>query len=699
MKPELIVIDTNEGVIELITYLNTVDNFVALDTETTGVTKSSEVIGYSICAEETKAYYVILAKWNKDTGKLEYLETKNTVLDVMSILKTKDLIGHNFIFDAWMIENNFKIRLIENLHTDTMILAHLLDENRRVGLKELASSLFGEDSTKEAKEMKDSVLANGGQLTKSCYEMYKADSYLMGKYGAKDALLTYKLFLALIPDLYEQELDQFFYVEESMPLLKGPTYELNTTGIQIDGKALSVLKKTLEAECLEAKDFIHQEIKKHVQTKYPGTNKKNGFNIGSSQQLSWLLFGVLGLEFSTLTKGGKTVCKDIGERLPYTLSAKRAFISECERRKDEVYQAEYTRNGKKVKAKKLKDPWCYIACDKKTLAKLSHKYRWIERLLEYQKKIKMLKTYVIGLEPHIHYGIIHPSYLQHGTKTGRYSSKIPNMQNLPRNDKRVKACFVARPGKVFVGADYSQLEPRVFSYYSKDPRLMAAFDGSSDFYSVVGMEVFEKFDCTPQKDGDKNAFGVKYKDLRDLSKVIALASAYGSTANQLAPTTGKSVEDTEQDIDKYFEQFPGVLKMMLEAHELVKKQGFVKNLFGRPRRIPDAKNITKIYGKLPHSELPYEARKMLNMACNARIQGTGGSLINRASIKYVSNRDKLEIIAPIICQVHDFLAVECSIEDKETVALLLQDAMENTNKLEGIDLEAIPKIGMNLAEI
>jgi DNA polymerase I-like protein with 3'-5' exonuclease and polymerase domains len=174
-----------------------------------------------------------------------------------------------------------------------MILAHLLNENRRVGLKELTTTMFGESAAQEQKEMKESIVANGGETTKASYELYKADAQLIAHYGAKDALLTYKLFVALVPELYEQKLDTFFYDEESMPLLRGPTYQLNTTGVQIDGKALVTLQKTLEIEIAEAKHFVHYEIASHVKDKYPGTTKKNHFNSGSSSQLSWLLFGHL----------------------------------------------------------------------------------------------------------------------------------------------------------------------------------------------------------------------------------------------------------------------------------------------------------------------------------------------------------------------------------------------------------------------
>lgn len=692
---QLIVVDTVSAIRELGGYLADKD-LVAYDCETTGLTKYDEVIGFSVCAEEDKAFYVILGKWNVEEQKLRFpADIMIEAINLLIKLEGKDLIMHNAVFDCMMAEAHFGLRLIDSLHTDTMVLAHLLDENRRVGLKELAKQYFGEDSVKEQEEMKASIAANGGSLTKASYELYKADPYLIGRYGAKDALLTYKLFLELVPELYTQCLHKFFYEEESMPLLKTVTYELNTTGLQVDTARMTTLKKQLETECLEAKAFIYQEIDKHVKDKYPGTTKKNGFNIGSSSQLSWLLFGKLELEFNTLTDAGKVICKALNLKLPYTFKAKRDFIELCKQAKDDIHQPAATVNGKVVKAKKIKDPWSYIACDKATLKKLSSKFRWIDRLLEYQRKQKLLNTYIKGIETRIQYGVIQPSYLQHGTTSGRFASRNPNLQNLPRDDQRIKECFVARQGKMFVSADYSQLEPRVFSYYSQDKRLMSAFNGTNDFYSVVGMSVYNKTDCTPQKEGSPNAFGVKYKKLRDMAKTIALATAYGATAFQLMKTTGKNEEDTQQDIDNYFEEFSGVKKMMDEAHALAKKNGFVTNLFGRPRRMPDAKNIEKIYGT---GQLPYEARNLLNLAVNHRIQSTGASICNRAAIKFYQDCKTANISCKLVSQVHDELIAECNQQDAEDVAMLLQNAMQTATILEGIELEAIPRITNNLAK-
>src|ERR1700677_2435570 len=536
MKPELIVIDTLKGLKALGEYLYDFE-YIAYDCETTGLTQRHEVIGFSVCAEESKAFYVILHKFDDQLKPIIEEGYQEEAKRLIQYLKSFKLIMHNGVFDCMMAEAYFKVRLIDSLHTDTMILAHLLDENRRIGLKELGASMYGEDSTEEAKLMKASVAANGGTLTKDAYEMYKADSHLMGRYGAKDAWLTYKLFLDLVPELYEQGLEDFFYKDESMPLLRGPTYELNTTGLQVDTKGLTQLKKTLEAECLEAKDFIYQEIAVHIKQKYPGTAKKNTFNIGSSGQLSWLLFGQLGLEVNTLTKAGKNLAKELGIKA-YPPSGKRQFISQVLGIEGTVWKLGALINGKKKAAKKYPAPWKFLAVDKLTLKKFAPRIKWVEKLLEYQRKTKLLNTYVKGIEDRTNYGIIQPSFLQHGTTSGRYSSRNINFQNLPRDDKRIKDIIVSRSGKTFIGADYSQLEPRVFAYFSKDARLLLSFSNGTDFYSTIGMEVYQKSDCMPQKDGSPLAFGIKYKQLRDWSKTIALATTYGATARQLAPTTG-----------------------------------------------------------------------------------------------------------------------------------------------------------------
>lgn len=681
--------------------------FIAFDTETTGTTKDSEIIGFSICAEPEIGYYVITKSWNVVTKSLDTYETAQGAKSFIETLVGKSLVMHNAGFDAARVYDNYGVDLMPHVHTDTMILAHVLNENRLVGLKELGVSLFGQDAKAEQVAMKESVHKNGGLLTKECYELYKADAELIAQYGAKDAMLTLQIFYVLLDDLDKQGLYDFFYKDESMPLLRGPTYTMNTEGLRVNPKKLAELKKTLEAECLEAKAFIYREIEVHVKEKYPAEKPKDTFNMMSTKQLAWLLFFKLDNPFNTLTDTGRELCTALQMRLPYSNVQKRDFIRVVAESKGRIYEpAKFNpKTGKYGRPKKVGDPWNYIAAGRESLLKLSDKYKWVQKRLEYGKNLKLLNTYVEGIERQMTYNVIRPSFLQHGTTSGRYSSRRPNFQNLPRDDKRVKECIIAREGKVFVGADYSQLEPRVFASFSGDERLLASFKSGDDFYSVIGAEVFDKYDATMKKDDSPESFAVKYKHLRNITKIVALSATYGTTAHKMGPLIKKEVDEAQEIINDYFERFPSVLKLMLESHELAKKDGQVVNLFGRPRRMPKAKEITKIYGNKKHADLPYEVRNILNLAINHRIQSTGASIMNRAAIAFhnmcleLAKDDSRWAEVKMVMQIHDEIVVEAPEALGGDVVAVLKDAMEHTVELPGVDLIAEPKIAKNLGDL
>lgn len=70
-------------------------------------------------------------------------------------------------------------------------------------------------------------------------------------------------------------------------------------------------------------------------------------------------------------------------------------------------------------------------------------YRFCKNLLAYRKATKMRGTYVVGWQKHEREGRVHPTFLVHGTSTGRLSSTGPNAQNVPR-DKEIRR-LVALP--------------------------------------------------------------------------------------------------------------------------------------------------------------------------------------------------------------------------------------------------------------
>lgn len=104
--------------------------------------------------------------------------------------------------------------------------------------------------------------------------------------------------------------------------------------------------------------------------------------------------------------------------------------------------------------------------DAKTLNGLLDKHPIAAKVLRYRELAKMKSTYIDAL-PAIAQesgdGLVHTSFNQTVTTTGRLSSSNPNLQNIPvRTDfgRHIRECFVPlREGDVFVSADYSQIEP------------------------------------------------------------------------------------------------------------------------------------------------------------------------------------------------------------------------------------------------
>lgn len=691
---KLYVIRTPDQIRELQKYLEG-QTLVAVDTETTGLDKDARVIGYSVCAEIDVAYYVITKYWDKANKKLVELDNFSASKELIKSLEGKDLLMHNAVYDCELVDREFGIQLLPHVHTDTMLAAHLCNENQHIGLKEQGAIRFGVSAKKEQEEMKASIVANGGLCTKKNYELYKADPELIGRYGAKDTLLTYALFFELADQLIAEGLDKFFWEEETMPLLRTATYQLNTTGLKVDATRLEKLGKEIELNCLNLTTDINAAVTPLVQPEYDGKSKKGTFNFNSNQQLAWLLFIKMGFEFRRLTKKGREVAKELLGKIPYTAAAKREFIAEMQAL------------GQK--------PYKFMQVDKKTLILFSLKHKWVARLMELKKEQKILKTYVNGIQSKLRYNVIYPSFKQAGTVTGRYSSNNPNFQNLPRDDKRIKECIIARPGRILVGADYSQLEPRVFTALSQDPILLDSYANELDFYSTVGIPVFGKYECSANKK-DPNYFGKMFPLLRQVSKEIALSNAYGITAHKHADNdkirhadgSFYSVEECQELIDTYFERYVGIANMVRKAHRNVLNHDVVYSLYGRPRRIPEAESIRYTFGikeTIPDdqivdiSDMTYQQRTILNSGVNSPIQGTAASIVNRAAIAYVRQCALENLDAPIVMQVHDEIIVEPLEHQAARVFEILKDCMENTCKLPGVALVAEPKMAHRLSDL
>lgn len=134
--------------------------------------------------------------------------------------------------------------------------------------------------------------------------------------------------------------------------------------------------------------------------------------------------------------------------------------------------------------------------DVEVLEKLKMEDPIIEQILEYRQLQKLNSTYVEGLKPYINpvTNRIHSFFHQTITATGRISSTEPNLQNIPTRfelGKQVRKIFEPEDNKVYIDADYSQIELRVLAHMSQDVHMMQAFKNNEDIHRQAASKVFK----------------------------------------------------------------------------------------------------------------------------------------------------------------------------------------------------------------
>lgn len=221
---------------------------------------------------------------------------------------------------------------------------------------------------------------------------------------------------------------------------------------------------------------------------------------------------------------------------------------------------------------------------------------YIKDLLKYRELNKLLTTYIEPLPTKISSdGRLHGSFNQSATVTGRFASSNPNLQNLPYNARKM---FVAPKGKIIIGIDFSQIEPRFLSHITQDKDFMNPYETGRDLYAEIASRVFKK---PLEECGD----GSKY---RKMAKVILLGMMYGISSISLAETFGISNEEAEQLYMDFHGSYPVVKKWFDWINHLADTQGYVQTAWGRKRRFLGHTEVAKKYHTL-HSRLQKKLRK------------------------------------------------------------------------------------------
>ena len=315
------------------------------------------------------------------------------------------------------------------------------------------------------------------------------------------------------------------------------------------------------------------------------------------------------------------------------------------------------------------------------LDELSGQHPVVDMILEYRELTKLKSTYVDALPLQIHPedGRVHTSFSQTTAVTGRLSSSDPNLQNIPtRTDlgRRVRRGFLAGPGNVLVSLDYSQIELRIVAHMAGDQAMLNAFRAGQDIHATTAAAIY----------------GVPLekvtREMRRHSKAINFGLIYGMSAFGLTRTTELTLAESQDFVEAYFKQFPGVKKYLDGIRKEATQNGYVETMLGRRRYFPNLK------GSVNQVVRAREERE----AINAPIQGTAADIMKIAMIKIPPALAKAGLHGRMLLQVHDELVVECPSSELDELVRVVRKIMENAYKLD-IPLTTEARSGTNWDEL
>lgn len=403
---------------------------IAVDTETSGLNVRNNVDYFmAFCFSIPDMDVYVPFRHKTDNVSMSWLDNINR------ILTDKNLIWHNMKFDFHSVKTiGIDPLKWKGTHYDTLLLAHLLDEEMySKELDWLGRKFLGEGKKNEVQYHEMGRIFGYANITpQTAYE-----------YGGTDARLTRRLKELFWPKIVFEELDSV-YLETELPFNK-LLYKLEQRGVGVN------------------REFAQAKAKRG-RGRMGTISRELGLNPSSPVELGNYLLNELGLPVLEHTKS----CDDCTKR----------------------HLAVGTHVGRASFNKRVMEEYDeYLEPMDNPAAKRVAEYRG------WQKAVTSL--YEPLLEKVGPDGLIRTEFKLHGTVTGRLSANNPNLQQVPRSSAKVwngdaKSAFTSgREGMLLYGWDYSQLELRIAAAYGMERLLLTEFEREdADPFALLAPLVF-----------------------------------------------------------------------------------------------------------------------------------------------------------------------------------------------------------------
>ena len=298
------------------------------------------------------------------------------------------------------------------------------------------------------------------------------------------------------------------------------------------------------------------------------------------------------------------------------------------------------------------------------LQKLINKHPIVHAILDYRSYTKLKSTYLDALPALIdpQDGLIHTTFNQAVTATGRLSSNNPNLQNIPvrtANGREIRKAFVPRSQEyTLMAADYSQIELRIIAHLSGDPTMVADFNLGHDIHAATAAKVFHV------------PIDEVTKEQRSRAKAVNFGIIYGMSAFGLAERMEISRGEAADIIKKYFEEYAGIKEYINRSIALAKERGYAETIMGRRRYLRDINAANATVRNFAERN-----------AINAPIQGSSADMIKIAMIGIHNELNRLHMQSKMILQVHDELVFDAHLDELSELKSIVNEKMVNAMPL------------------
>jgi DNA polymerase I-like protein with 3'-5' exonuclease and polymerase domains len=254
-----------------------------------------------------------------------------------------------------------------------------------------------------------------------------------------------------------------------------------------------------------------------------------------------------------------------------------------------------------------------------------------------------------------------------GTRTGRFSSSNPNLQQVPSRDKLaplIRGLFIPEDGESWCKLDYSQQEPRIAVHYA----LACGFKGAEAAReSYLRGEDFYKFIT--------EAAGITRRQAKDLT----LGRMYGMGFKKMAEKLRCSDHEATEILSAFDNGAPFLKKLSDQASRNAKNRGYIQTIGGRHRHFETYVPVGDRHSpplKRDEAEIKWGVVPLERFGChkalNSLIQGSAADMTKYAMVNTFNETGQIPLM-----QVHDELNFSLKTKDEGlAIKKICEDAVK-----------------------